>query len=151
MKRKVIEERLSTPVLEVEYTEKDLSMLKRAGRERWDIRPELRESLLKKMETIITDGDGKPENAIKAASVIRSLDALNLKEEEIRTPNVNINVNVGELSDLELRKHIEQLAADLKLEQLKTLPIGESDKEAGQNMQSKSNRVVQTAEVIKRT
>ena len=107
----------------IDYTGKDLPIINQAVRERWPINDSIKNKVLKALNQIL-DKEEELELKLKASNTIAKIDSLNLQEQKIKTPTVNINVDLNKLNDSELDKRIAELEAQITvLENKQNKPV----------------------------
>ena len=94
---------------------KDRQLLKRAVQERWPVSAETRLAILKHTEDIINDTKIEATTRLTAVHRIIQIDALNLKEQEIKVKAQPKHIIHTNMSTEDLMKSIGGLLAELNL------------------------------------
>ena len=117
---------------------KDRKILTRALRERWPIKPEQRVKVLEVVEKALESPDIK--DALHAARTMATLDALNIKEQEVKIkaqPKVVIHTK---MTTEELEQRFLDLQAELGLVDVNPTDLIDAEKAYQQSLLTDENK-----------
>lgn len=123
---------------------KDRKILTRALRERWPIKPEQRVKVLDVVERALESPDIK--NALHAARTMATLDALNIKEQEVKIkaqPKVVIHTK---MTTEELEQRFLDLQAELGLVDVNPADLIDAEKAYQQSLLTDESKQLEEKE-----
>jgi hypothetical protein len=91
-----------------DIVKQDFPLIRRAAQSRWDIPTTTRDKVVKKLTELVHSSE--PELALGAMNTLAKLDQINVQDEKLRAPNININVS--EASTEELIEKFKQLTGE---------------------------------------
>lgn len=92
---------------------KDMGLYHKAIKQRWPVRDETKLKIVQLAETTLDNQEAALKDKMSAARMVVNIDRLNMEDERLHTPNVNINVNVKALSNDELEQRIRDIEREL--------------------------------------
>jgi HD-like signal output (HDOD) protein len=96
---------------------RDHQLVGRAIRERWSIPKDARDTIGIKLNNIINNPDAPDTTIIRAIDTLAKLDRINVKQEEILTPRMNIHAHLNLMNPEQLKTEEQKL--ELRIQQLK--------------------------------
>lgn len=89
-------------------TVRDVGLIGRAVRERWNIPDKTRQQAIEVLHECLEDENVKPADRIKAVSTLGALDRLNLQQISMQ-PKMDIEATIATMSMEEIEEHLKQL------------------------------------------
>jgi hypothetical protein len=103
--------RLPTIHYKDEFSADDLALLRRAMSDRWEINTDIKRKLMTSLHNMLDHGSTKEQ--IAAGKVLAQLDGLNLREQALNTPKMNMHFHV-DMTEQQIKDKLRQLQMEFE-------------------------------------
>jgi hypothetical protein len=92
-----------------QYTPQDLPLFRRAFAARWDIPQETKKKVVDFARETLESQDTSSQDKTRAAKLLIEVDKLNLRQEQMLLPKINVNIDYHKLSDADIERKLKEL------------------------------------------